>query len=589
MARRSKALAVSALAALSLAAAWPGPAFAEALPHDSAFARGAYEEEFRGDLKAAAGEYEKVLSSSAAPSDLRIEAILRLGLCLEKAGDRQGAERLAARVLSDPLATASHKAKAALLSERLETAKGVENLRSQVEYLAEENFKLRKDLGRLEDALKEARERGDEASKREHSELLGKIAKLQDEIEAREKERGSLQSRIERLTGMPKDGSSAAVEAENAMKIIEKLEHEKEIQREEREFLAGKYYDNGVRFKNLGEYDKAVENLRLCLEILPDHPKARMQVLVVEALLGGAKSADDAPPDVIAEIERQVWIAQKRIALENSFSDGMACFRTRDFARAVDLFKRVTDIICSDLRMPNEFEKRLSSARRYMTLARAERDNPRPPRWDSPVVAEIELFSFPGSDLSAVMAGVDPEFRKADPLGTIRSFAAWAELDPVQGGLLSAQIESTGIGRSAGKSGFILENGVDESYERLADAGKPAGSVRYAGPLGQAEARYGLEIRIKPSFDRGRSTVRLEITVVSSFPGQHAVKSPSRTGTVQIPIVLSQAFRIAADAHRGNSVIIAGVMDPFSAGNAAGAGSGVESGNLLVVLRLLNK
>jgi tetratricopeptide (TPR) repeat protein len=555
---------------------------------DALYTRGVYLEVFPGDLEAATVAYRSVLAAPSAYPRLRADATLRLGVCLETLGRSDEARTLAREVMADSKASPSQLNKAKLLLRRLDAPGKAEDIRGQIEHLSEENLRLRKEMDSLEETLRDARARGDEEGRAEKQRLLDEISALRKKMNATQKDRDRLERAVRRL-GKPTPKTGPDAEIKNAEEILRRLENEKEIRLEEREFLSDNYYANGTRFRNLGEYDKAIENFRLCLEIWPDHPRARHQILVVEALLGKGSNFRKEPPEVIKEIERQVWESQKRIELSNAFKDGLGFFKIRVYDRAMDRFKKVVNIIETAFPLSEEFHRRRRMAERYIALARREKAI-RPSGDDKtaePVVTHLNVLSFSHSGLSSLFQKRSLDFAEARRPGT-RSYVVWAALDPIQiEALLRDALATAGV-RIAGKASFILEAGVEETFEKFVNI--PYRKPGAAGPSGSAlrhglaNVRCGLSMRICPLFPLRRGWVTLDLQAQNALPGSAPIHVRGEDGTRQIPVVFHQSFGFKAEVSRGGGIVVLGLTDPFAVHDPAAPPG--ESRNLLLIVRL---
>jgi hypothetical protein len=312
--------------------------------------------------------------------------------------------------------------------------------------------------------------------------------------------------------------------------------------------------------------------------------------MVVEALIGKLRGDDTTPPEVIRDIEREVWETQKRIEIQNAFQAGLEFFRIRVFERALQRFSRVVQIIDSEFPEDEEFAPRKALAKRYLNLARREirrKEKGETKEGDAPVVTRVWLITFEEGELRKVFQKVQASFHPARSLPGSSTNAVWAALDPIQGDLLLETSLRHGSVLPARNASFILENGVRETFEKLVKIpyrglGKKTGSAREKHPV--RDVHLGLRLEIDPWFEPRGENLLLDVTVSSTFPGSPSVRVQGSGGVTQIPIVFHQAFRVRTRVYRGHNLVFLGLKDPFT---KAQAGSKISppSRDLLVLLR----
>jgi tetratricopeptide (TPR) repeat protein len=506
----------------------------------------AYAEHFTGDLRAARERYEAI--AARRPGHPRApEALLRAALCLEKAGDIEGARALAQRVLSgDGTATAARPRAEELLA-RLEGLSARAARERESEAAVRENEALKLNLaalqGRLDQALASLR-RGAQDDAQRRAEVEG----LRSNIEELSREGERLREKLKSLQPAAKEEQLTPEE------ILSRLEQANAVKEEQRRFLAENYFRTGVRLEGEERLQEALENFRQCLALWDGHPKAREHLLRVGSLLGDPESRQKEILNQL-EIAKELRIQEAKVDLGNAFREAFEWFRKANYEEAWKLFRKALDILVRDLPEGPEFDRQKDLAARYIRLCQREM-KAAPAGAEGSVEVRVRVLACSGRRLAAIAGEVGLTF---GPCGSGVPGGALAAVPAARKEALEKAF--SGAGAPLLDEKLVLSSGVSRVLEKAGPGGVPS----------------PFALTLAPRIEAGR--LDLEASAKATFPPGRALDLPGSGGPVGAAAALTQEVSARLDIPAGGAILLAGLGNPFAKGPGA-----AEAGELLIVI-----
>ncbi|MEK7449093.1 MAG: hypothetical protein AAB019_06375 [Planctomycetota bacterium] len=124
--------------------------------------------------------------------------------------------------------------------------------------------------------------------------------------------------------------------------VLGKLEQEKSIKMQQKEFISQKYYETALELFNQAQYRQSLENLEKALELNPGHLKAQELFRRTQYLLGD-RAAEIKTVKEFLENQLQVKIQATEKEATNHFLKGERYFSDGDFQKAIYEFEAVDE------------------------------------------------------------------------------------------------------------------------------------------------------------------------------------------------------------------------------------------------------
>ena len=124
--------------------------------------------------------------------------------------------------------------------------------------------------------------------------------------------------------------------------VMEKLEQEKTIKMQEKEFMAQKYYETGLKLYKQSQYQQAKDNIQKSLELNPQHKGAQELLRKIHYLLGDRSAEIQTVKDFL-ENQLRIKIQAVEKEINNHFLKGERYLSDNEYRKALKEFETVEE------------------------------------------------------------------------------------------------------------------------------------------------------------------------------------------------------------------------------------------------------